>query len=135
MFWNRIINWFKDLSERQKCISDFNMSARNQFYGLNISTLLVASTTKGDPNYKHDFSKFLFMTGFRIKATAGRPLTKEEMLYIGKVILNNSTLVRQLYVLGWDTLEVEDTAGQKGVKWAIKDFANIGLEIDRYGNI
>ena len=26
--WNRIINWFRDLSERDRLINDFNISAR-----------------------------------------------------------------------------------------------------------
>ncbi|MDL2320109.1 hypothetical protein LJC45_03140 [Alistipes sp. OttesenSCG-928-B03] len=131
MIWNRIIGWFRDLSERDKLIRDFNNSARTSFVGLSVSTLLEARTSKGDASYKHEFSKFAFMSGFRIKAGAGRPLTREEMLYIGRVILNNPQLVRRLYILGWDTLEIEDMAGRKGVKWAIKDFANIGLMIGR----
>ena len=135
MIWNRIINWFKDLSARDRLIRDFNNSAKEQFTGLAVSTLLEARTTKGDATYKHDYSKFIMMSGFRIKVIAGRPLTKDEMLYIGKVILNNSQLVRRLYVLGWDTLEIEDTVGNRGVKWAIKDFANIGLMIGNDGMV
>ena len=29
-FWNRIVNWFRDLSERDRLIKDFNSSARNK---------------------------------------------------------------------------------------------------------
>lgn len=133
MFWNKIINWFKDLSARDRLIRDFNNSAREQFTGLAVSTLLEAHTTKGDARYKHDYSKFTMMSGFRIKVIAGRSLTKDEMLYIGRVILNNPRLIRRLYVLGWDTLEIEDTVGKRGVKWAIKDFVNIGLMIGNDG--
>ena len=75
------------------------------------------------------------MSGFRIKVVAGSPLTKDEMLYIGRVILNNLQLVRRLYILGWDTLEIEDTIGHSGVQWAIKEFANIGLMIDNDGMV
>ena len=129
MIWNKIVNWFKDLFERNNLIRDFNNSAKESFTGLTVPTLLEARITKGDPNYKHECSK-IFFSGFRVKVIAGRPLTKDEMLYIGRVILNNSQLVRRLFVLGWDTLEIEDTTGQKGVKWAIKDFTNIGILIE-----
>ena len=89
-FWNRIIDWFRDLSERNRLINEF------------------------------------LPTGFCIKATAGRSLTKDEMLYIGSVILTNEPLTRRLFILGWDTLIVEDIIGGKQVKWAIKDFTNMG---------
>ena len=48
------------------------------------------------------------------------------MLYIGSVILSNESLTRRLFILGWDTLIIEDIVGCKQVKWAIKDFTNIG---------
>lgn len=126
-FWNRIINWFKDLSARDRLINDFNRSARDSFTGLSVSTLLEAMTKKGDPSYSHECSSILLRTGFCIRATAGRALTKEEMLYIGTVILSNQLLTRRLFVLGYDTLMVEDIVGEKRVKWAIKDFTNIGF--------
>ena len=132
MIWDRIVGWFKDLSERNRLINDFNKSARNSFTGLDVSTLLVVSSSKGDPSYKHELSKWLW-SGFRIKATAGRALTKDEVLYIGRVILNNQPLVRRLYILGWDTLEIEDIVGNKGCKWAIKEFTNIGLMLGENG--
>ena len=135
MFWNRIIDWFRDLSARDRLIRDFNNTAKEQFAGLAVSTLLEARTTKGNSAYKHDYSKFTIMSGFRIKVVAGRPLTKDEMLYIGRVILNNLQLVRRLYILGWDTLEIEDTIGHSGFQWAIKEFANIVLMIDNDGMV
>lgn len=70
---------------------------------------------------------FFFSSGFYIKAISGRSMTQEEMLQIGSVILHNQPLVRQLYVLGWDTLIIEDVAGKKRVKWPLKDFTNIGF--------
>ena len=121
------------MSARDRLIRDFNNSARESFTGLAVSTLLEARTTKGDAKFKHDLSKFAIMSGFRIRVIAGRPLTRDEMLYIGRVILHNQPLVRRLYVLGWDTLEIEDTVGNRGVKWAIKDFTNVGSMIGDNG--
>lgn len=125
-FWNRIIDWFKDLSERDRLINDFNRSARESFTMLTVSTLLEALSKRGDSSYRHECSSLFLKTGFCIKATAGRALTKDEMLYIGSVILGNEALTRRLFVLGWDTLIIEDIVGGKQVKWAIKDFTKIG---------
>ena len=55
------------------------------------------------------------------------------MLYIGTVILSNQSLTRRLFILGYDTLIIEDIVGAKSVKWAIKDFTNIGFMLnERY---
>lgn len=130
-FWNRIINWFRDLSERERLINEFNISARVAFTQLTVGTLLEARSKSGFRDFRHECSSFLLPTGFCIRATKGVPLTKDEILYIGTVILTNETLVRRLFVLGWDTLYIEDIVGNKQAKWAIKDFANIGLMLPR----
>ena len=44
------------------------------------------------------------------------------MITIGNVILSNSVLIRQLVALGWDTLEVHDDTGFKGLKWPLRKF-------------
>ena len=84
---------------------------------------------KGNRDFRHECSSLFLPTGFCIKATKGTPLSKEEILYIGIVILTNEILVRRLFVLGWDTLYVEDFIRNKQAKWAIKEFTNIGLMI------
>ena len=49
-FWNRIINWFRDLSARDRLINDFNKSAREAFTLLSVGTLLEVRTKRGDAN-------------------------------------------------------------------------------------
>ena len=125
MIWHRIIDWFNDRSERENLRRSFNKAAKEAFiYGV-APTLLEANISRGDSSYKHAFSKFY--SGFRIKALSGRALTKEELLEIGRAILGNQELVRHLIALGWDTLEIHDSKGFYGLKWALKDFASIGL--------
>lgn len=131
MIWNKIVQWFRDLSERERLINEFNISARVAFTQLTVGTLLEARSKSGFRDFRHECSSFLLPTGFCIRATKGVPLTKDEILYIGTVILTNETLVRRLFVLGWDTLYIEDIVGNKQAKWAIKDFANIGLMLPR----
>jgi len=119
--WNNILDWFRDRSERAKLLRSFNESARAAFVAGIAPTLLKASISKGDSAYRHQFSNWL-NTGFRIQAFTGRVLAKEELVRIGKVILDDSVLVRRLIVLGWDTLEIHGDAGTYGCRWQLKDF-------------
>jgi hypothetical protein len=126
--WNRIIvitEWFSELGERYMLVRDFNRAAKRSFIAGNAPTLLECKITKGESAYRHAFSKFLG-GGFRIKALSGRPLSRSELIEVGKVILDNEELVRKLISLGWDTLEVHDDQGFNGCKWALKEYANIG---------
>jgi len=119
--WNAIVDWFRDRSERAKLVRSFNESAKNSFVSGIAPTLLKASISKGESSYRHQFSNWL-NTGFRIQAFTGRELSKDELVYIGKVILNDSVLVRRLIVLGWDTLEIHGDKGQYGCRWQLKDY-------------
>ncbi|MFZ9956970.1 MAG: hypothetical protein ACO3E1_12740 [Flavobacteriales bacterium] len=119
--WNNILAWFRDRSERAKLVRSFNESARSAFVDGIAPTLLKASISKGESAYKHQFSNWL-NTGFRIQAFTGRVLSKDELIHIGKVILDDSVLVRRLIVLGWDTLEIHGDAGQYGCRWQLKDY-------------
>ena len=65
------------------------------------------------------------------QALSGRSLSKEEMIFIGNVILADTELVRRLVVLGWDTLEVHDDVGRYGCRWKLIDYAKIGLMLDK----
>jgi hypothetical protein len=119
--WNNIIAWFRDKSERAKLVQSFNESAKNYFINGVAPTLLKASISKGENSYKHQFSHWL-KSGYRIQAFAGRILSKNEIIHIGKVILDDGILVRKLIVLGFDTLEVHGDKGTYGCKWQLKDY-------------
>lgn len=126
MIWNRIVKWFQDMSERRKLLFEWNNNAREAYISGAVPSLLEASTSSGNSNYRHEMSKWM-MSGFRIKVKSGKPLTKEELLAIGRIILYNNQLVRRIVILGWDTLEVYDAANKKGVQWAFKDFISLRL--------
>lgn len=118
--WNVILDWFRDRSERGKLVQGFNESAREAFLSGVAPTLLKAKISKGESSYKHQFSDWL-NTGFRIQAFTGRLLSKNELIHVGKVILDDSALVRKLIVLGWDTLEIHGDEGTYGCRWQLKD--------------
>ena len=118
--WNKIINWFRDRSERNKMVRSFNESARKAFVMGEAPAMLQASISRGDPSYKHAFSRWMY-SGFRIKIFTGRLLTRDEMIFIGNTILSNEQLVRRLVVLGWDTLAIHGENATYGCKWKLAD--------------
>lgn len=118
--WNNLLDWFRDTSERSKLVRSFNRSARNSFVKGTAPTLLKARISRGENKYKHQFSNWI-NTGFRIQAFTGKQLSKNEVIHIGKVILNDEVLVRKLVVLGWDTLEIHGDKGAYGCQWQLKD--------------
>lgn len=124
--WNKITEWFHDRSERAKLVRSFNEMARAAFVRGDAPTALKASMSKGVAGYRHEFSAW-HNTGFRIQALAGRKLSKEEMMFIGNVVLADATLVRRLIVLGWDTLEVHDNCGCFGCRWKLIDYGKIAM--------
>ncbi len=123
--WYRLLEWFSEAKERANLQRDFNRAAKQAFINGDADTLLEARTTIGSSDFRHEFSRFM-QGGFRIKALSGRSLTKDELVNIGKVVLDNEVLVRKLVAFGWDTLEVHDNAGFNGCKWALKKYIKIG---------
>lgn len=121
-WWNRIISWFEDRNSRNELIRDFNRAARESFVLELSPVLLESSISKGDPQYRHSFSKTLGGTGFRIKAMTGRQLSKDEIVALGETILSNEKLVRRLVVLGWDTLQIHCDEGRYGCQWQLKEY-------------
>ena len=133
MIWYRILEWFGEVRERYSLIHQFNKAAKNSFIAGEAPTLLHTRITMGSNEYRHAFSKFM-AGGFRIKALSGFPLTKSELIEIGRVVLDNESLVRKLISLGWDTLEVHDIKGYHGVKWPLKKYGNIGGLLNTYNH-
>ncbi|MGR7813783.1 hypothetical protein [Lacinutrix undariae] len=121
----RISDWFGEAYDRYRLVKDFNKSAKLAFISGGASTLLEAKITRGESNYRHAFSKWM-SGGFRIKSLSGKPLERHELIEIARIILDNEVLVRSLISLGWDTLEVHSKGGNIGLKWPLRDFANIG---------
>ena len=126
MIWDRIINWFRDMSERRRLLNEWNGNAREAYIVGAVPSLLEASTSIGNSNYSHEMSKWM-ISGFRIKVKGGRPLVREEIIAIGRIILYNNPLVRRMVALGWDTLEVYDASTKRGAQWALKNFVGLRL--------
>lgn len=123
--WNRITSWFRERSERNQLVNDFNAAARQAFVAGYVPSLLKASISRGCSDYRHSFSRWM-ASGFRICVLSGMQLSRQDIVFIGQAILSNETLVRQLVVLGWDTLEVHCDVGNYGCRWALRDHLMLG---------
>lgn len=123
--WNRILEWFEDRQSRAELVRGFNRSAKEAFVAGVVPVMLEASIVRGDPSYRHMYSK-MFDSGFRIKAFAGRQLSKQEIKIVGETILANDVLVRRMVVLGWDTLQIHCDVGNYGCQWRLFDLIRIG---------
>ena len=119
--WYKILQFFQDGRERSAIILGFNQSSREAFISGVMPVMLEASVSRGEPMYRHQYSRWM-RSGFRIKAFSGAQLTRQDIITLGKVILDDPVLVRRLVVLGFDTLEAHCDVGQYGCKWQLKDF-------------
>lgn len=124
--WNRIIEWFHDRQSRTALVRSFNQSAKDAFVQGFTPVIMEASIVRGDTRYRHQFSKILDGSGFRIKVYSGRQLAKQEVINIGNTILANDILVRRMVVLGWDTLQIHCDIGNHGCQWQLHDYIMIG---------
>lgn len=124
-FWNRIIEWFQDRQSRTALVRNFNRAAKEAFVQGVVPVILEASIVRGEPRYRHQFSKILEGSGFRIKAYAGRQLSKKEVVNIGETILSDEALARKMVVLGWDTLQIHCDVGNHGCQWQLHDYIMI----------
>ena len=125
MWWNNIVSWFQSLGERSKCVNDFNKAAQAAFIANIAPVYKKADISRGNRNYKHAMSDWLF-SGFRIRTLSGRPMTSEEVKNCGLAIVSNQELMRKLATLGFDTLEIYDPYGEKIKDWRITEIMQIG---------
>ena len=116
--WSTILSWFKEKSERNDFINQFNESAKLAFISGQTDTFLKASISRGNSSYRHSFSK-MFGGGFRIKAEAGGLITRDDVMAIGQIIIEDPVIVRLMITLGWDTLEVHPSGSSTGVQWKL----------------
>jgi hypothetical protein len=119
----RIRQWFKNVQERNNLLNEFNSSSKEAFTSGTVPTYLKAKTSRGDKNFRHQYSQFY--SGFRIVVMGGQNLTKNELIEVGRVILDDNSLVRKLVIYGFDTLEIHGESDTSGAKWRLKDYIEL----------
>ena len=120
--WENISMWFSDLRERRELLRSFNYAAKQAYMFEEVPILLQASITLGRSEYRTNYS--WIRSGFRIKTlTSGYFMQNHEAGVIAMIILSNTTLVRQLITLGFDTLEVGTESGNSIYLWPLIRFS------------
>ena len=104
MIWNIIREWFNHHAERNKVVQDFNRNAKHAYISGQVPTLLKARISWGNSRNKHAFSNT--WSGFRIKVANNGRVDREFCEFLGGLIKQDQSLVRQLISCGFDTLEV-----------------------------
>lgn len=124
MWWNKLIAWFSELSEKQRCVKEFNKAAKDAFIYGNVPVYMKAEISRGNRAYRHSMSSFLF-SGFRIHTVSGRFLTYDEIEAVGATISTNTTLMRRLVTIGFDTLEIYSPEGKLVKDWRLMGIMQI----------
>ena len=123
--WNLMLGWFNERNDRQVFLREFNDKARHAYVTGQTDLLLKASSSYGNSDYRHSFSRYM-AGGFRIKAEGSRPLSRDEVISIGNSIIGNTMIIRTMITLGWDTLEVHPQDSSSGLQWRLQN--NIYLQ-------
>ena len=125
-FFNNLFNSLLDGSfERMRIINVMNKSFREYFYSGELDRLCKVSISQGDVDFAHEMSSIWFRSGFKISIENDADLIDREIIEISKYVLSNTSFIRQLMAMGFDTLIVTGTTGRKGRKFSLKGYANL----------
>lgn len=125
-FFNNLFNSLLDGSfERVRIINIMNQSFKEFFYSGELNRLCKVSISKGDKDFAYEMSSFWFRSGFKISIENDFNLADSEIIEISKYILSNTSFIRQLMAMGFDTLIVVGATSEKGRKFSLKGYANL----------
>ena len=95
------------------------------FYSGYINRLCRASISVGDPDFRHEMSSMPFRSGFKIGIENDIDLQMSEVMELSKYVLTNTTFIRQLMAMGFDTLIIQGLNNGKGRKFSLKAYAKL----------
>lgn len=125
-FFNNLFNSLLDGSfERMRIINIMNQSFREYFYSGELNRLCKVSISQGDRDFAHEMSSLWFRSGFKISIENDANLLDSEIMEISKYVLSNTSFIRQLMAMGFDTLIVAGATSGKGRKFSLKGYANL----------
>lgn len=125
-FFNNLFNSLLDGSfERMRIINVMNHSFKEYFYSGELDRLCKVSISQGDRDFAHEMSSLWFRSGFKISIENDANLLDSEIMEISKYVLSNTSFIRQLMAMGFDTLIVAGSTGGKGRKFSLKGYANL----------
>ena len=124
-FLKAIVNVAMDLSlEKVFIINQLNKAFKEQYLSGEASRLVEVSISMGDATNKHELSCNFLRSGFMLKIMNDKRLKVSEANEIALFILENDSFVRQLMVMGFDTLIVKGKSTQS-IRFKMSDYASI----------
>ena len=125
-FFRNILNSLLDGSfERMRLISQMNAAFKEYFTCGEFNRLCRASISQGNSQYAHEMSSLWFRSGFKISIENDNALKESEINELVHYITENTTFVRQLMALGFDTLIIKGKTGGLSKDYALKNYANL----------
>jgi hypothetical protein len=121
-----LINSLLDGSfERMRVINQMNSAFKEYFMSGELSRLCRVSISSGQSEYAHEMSSLWFRSGFKISIENDSCLQNSEIQELANYVTDNSTFVRQLMAMGFDTLIVQGKTTGNKCEFALKKFANL----------
>ena len=125
-FLKNMLNSLLDGSfERVKIINEMNKGFKELFYSGAINRLCRVSISAGAPDFSHEMSTMSFRSGFKIGIENDMDLQMSEVMDLSKYILANTAFIRQLMVMGFDTLIIQGLNNGRGRKFSLKAYAKL----------
>jgi len=125
-FFRNILNSLLDGSfERMRLIGQMNAAFKEFFTCGEFNRLCHASISQGNSQYAHEMSSLWFRSGFKISIENDTNLKESEIDELAHYITENSTFVRQLMALGFDTLIIKGKTRGQSKDYALKHYANL----------
>ena len=125
-FIKNIVNAILDGSlEKIRLISQMNAGFKEFFCSGELNRLCKTSICPGDPDFRHEMSSIWFRSGFKISVENDYNLKDSEVMEISQYVLQNPSFIKQLMVMGFDTLIVQGNMTGKGKKFSLKAYANL----------
>ena len=125
-FFKNLLNAILDGSfERIRIIKAMNEAFKEYFYSGELNRLCKISISKGDPDFAHEMSSFFFRSGFKLSIENDTNVQDSELMEISKYILENKPFIKQLMVLGFDTLIIQGRNNMKGKVFSLKAYSTL----------
>ena len=129
----KFVEFFKNLLdsllsgsfERLKIVNGMNDAFKEYYYSGELNHLCQVSISPGNPNFRHEMSTSFFRSGFKVAIENDSNIKESEMREISKYILSNTAFVRQLMVIGFDTLYIEGKTTKKNIAYALKEYGSL----------
>ena len=121
-----LINSLLDGSfERMRIISQMNAAFKEYFTTGEFNRLCKVSISQGNSAFAHEMSSIWIRSGFKITIENDYSLRESEMEELASNVTDNAAFVRQLMVVGFDTLTIKGKTTGKTKSFALKRYANL----------